>query len=62
MVEVIIPGLNLTQTLYDQFGEYEVIDGYKLVVQSEIVSIDESFNLPFSVSQNSPNPFSNNTT
>ena len=60
--EVIIPGLNITQTLYESLGEYEVIDGYKLVIQSEIVSIDESFNLPFSVSQNSPNPFSNNTT
>ena len=60
--EVIIPGLNITQTLYESLGAYEVIDGYKLVVQSEMVSIDESINLPFHVSQNSPNPFSNFTT
>ena len=47
-----------TVSLYDQLGDYETIDGYRLVVQSEMVSIDENNNLPFSVSQNSPNPFS----
>ena len=50
-----------TVSLYDQLGDYETIDGYRLVVQSEMVSIDENNNLPFSVSQNSPNPFSSRT-
>ncbi|MGB2279006.1 MAG: T9SS type A sorting domain-containing protein [Flavobacteriales bacterium] len=50
-----------TVSLYDQLGDYETIDGYRLVVQSEMVSIDENNNLSFSVSQNSPNPFSNRT-
>ncbi|MGB1932111.1 MAG: T9SS type A sorting domain-containing protein [Flavobacteriales bacterium] len=50
-----------TVSLYDQLGDYETIDGYRLVVQSEMVSIDENYNLSFSVSQNSPNPFSNRT-
>ena len=48
-------------SLYDQLGDYETIDGYRLVVQSEMVSIDENNNLSFSVSQNSPNPFSSRT-
>ncbi len=47
-----------TVSLYDQLGDYETIDGYRLVVQSEMVSIDQNNNLSFSVSQNSPNPFS----
>ena len=47
--------------LYDQLGDYETIDGYRLVVQSEMVSINENNNLSFSVSQNSPNPFSSRT-
>ena len=50
-----------TVSLYDQLGDYETIDGYRLVVQSEMVSIDENNNLSFSVSQNSPNPFSSRT-
>ena len=50
-----------TVSLYDQLGDYETIDGYRLVVQSEMVSIDENYNLSFSVYQNSPNPFSNRT-
>ena len=50
-----------TVSLYEQLGDYETIDGYRLVVQSEMVSIDENYNLSFSVSQNSPNPFSNRT-
>ena len=50
-----------TVSLYDQLGDYETIDGYRLVVQSEMVSIDENKNLSFSVSQNSPNPFSSRT-
>ena len=50
-----------TVSLYEQLGDYETIDGYRLVVQSEMVSIDENNNLSFSVSQNSPNPFSNRT-
>ena len=50
-----------TVSLYDQLGDYETIDGYRLVVQSEMVSIDENNNLSFSVSQNSPNPFSSKT-
>ncbi len=50
-----------TVSLYEQLGDYETIDGYKLVVQSEMVSINENNNLSFSVSQNSPNPFSNRT-
>ncbi len=50
-----------TVSLYDQLGDYETIDGYRLVVQSEMVSIDENNNLSLSVSQNSPNPFSNRT-
>ena len=31
-----------TVSLYDQLGDYETIDGYRLVVQSEMVSIDEN--------------------
>jgi len=50
-----------TVSLYDQLGDYETIDGYRLVVQSEMVSIDENNDMSFSVSQNSPNPFSNRT-
>jgi len=50
-----------TVSLYEQLGDYETIDGYRLVVQSEMVSINENNNLSFSVSQNSPNPFSNRT-
>ncbi|MBH83566.1 MAG: hypothetical protein CMP70_02705 [Flavobacteriales bacterium] len=50
-----------TVSLYEQLGDYENIDGYRLVVQSEMVSIDENNNLSFSVSQNSPNPFSSKT-
>ena len=50
-----------TVSLYDQLGDYETIDGYRLVVQSEMVSIDQNNNLSFSVSQNSPNPFSSRT-
>ncbi len=50
-----------TVSLFEQLGDYETIDGYRLVVQSEMVSIDENNNLSFSVSQNSPNPFSNRT-
>ena len=33
-----------TVSLYDQLGDYETIDGYRLVVQSEMVSIDENNN------------------
>ena len=50
-----------TVSLYDQLGDYETIDGYRLVVQSEMVSIYENNDMSFSVSQNSPNPFSNRT-
>ena len=50
-----------TVSLYDQLGDYETIDGYKLVVQSELVSIYDNKDLSFSVSQNSPNPFTNKT-
>ena len=50
-----------TVSLYEQLGDYETIDGYRLVVQSEMVSINDNNNLSFSVSQNSPNPFSNRT-
>ena len=50
-----------TVSLYEQLGDYETIDGYRLVVQSEMVSINENNNLSFSVYQNSPNPFSNRT-
>ena len=50
-----------TVSLYDQLGDYETIDGYRLVVRSEMVSIDENNDMSFSVSQNSPNPFSNRT-
>lgn len=50
-----------TVSLYDQLGDYETIDGYKLVVQSEMVSVHENNDMSFSVSQNSPNPFSNRT-
>ena len=47
-----------TVSLYDQLGDYEYIDGYKFIVQSESVSINENSELAFSMSQNSPNPFS----
>ena len=50
-----------TVSLYEQLGDYENINGYRLVVQSEMVSINENDNLPLHVSQNSPNPFSNRT-
>ena len=50
-----------TVSLYDQLGDYETIDGYRLVVQSEMVSIYENNDMSFSLSQNSPNPFSNRT-
>lgn len=51
-----------TVSLFDQLGNYETIDGYRLVVQSEIASLNENTNLVFSVSQNFPNPISNSTT
>ena len=51
-----------TVSLFDQLGNYETIDGYRLVVQSEIASIDKNNNLEFSISQNFPNPLSNFTT
>ncbi|MBL6662815.1 MAG: T9SS type A sorting domain-containing protein [Flavobacteriales bacterium] len=50
-----------TVSLYEQLGDYENIDGYRLVVESEMVSINENDKVSFSVSQNSPNPFSNRT-
>ena len=51
-----------TVSLFDQLGSYETIDGYRLVVQSEIASIDNNNNLVFSISQNFPNPLSSFTT
>ena len=51
-----------TVSLFDQLGNYETIDGYRLVVQSEIASLNENTNSVFSVSQNFPNPISNSTT
>ena len=50
-----------TVSLFDQLGNYETIDGYRLVVQSEIASLNENTNLVFSISQNFPNPLSNST-
>jgi hypothetical protein len=55
-----IAGLG-TVSLYDQLGDYENIEGYNFIVQSEAVSVEENNDLAFSVSQNSPNPFSNTT-
>ena len=59
--EVNVPGFGST-TLYEELGEYEKIEGYRFVVQSEMVSVNENNKLLFSLSQNSPNPFSNITT
>jgi hypothetical protein len=42
-------------------GDYEKIEGYKLIVQSS-ASIGEGENTTFTLSQNAPNPFSNITT
>ena len=50
-----------TVSLYDQLGDYENIEGYNFIVQSEAVSVEENNDLAFSVSQNSPNPFSYTT-
>ena len=59
--EVVVPGLGAT-TLFDQLGEYEIIDGYRLIVQSDPVLIEEVDELSFDISQNIPNPFTNFTT
>jgi hypothetical protein len=48
-----------TVSLYDQLGDYESIDGYRFIVQSE-VSVNANDELSFFMTQNSPNPFSNN--
>lgn len=58
---VSIPGLG-SVTLYEQLEEYEVIDGYRLIVQSDPVSIEEVDKLSFYISQNIPNPFTDFTT
>ena len=47
--------------MYEQLGEYESIEGYRLIVQTEPVSVSENKNLAFAISQNSPNPFNNIT-
>lgn len=51
-----VPGLGST-TLYEQLNQYEVIDGYKLIVQNS-VSVDNELNNDFDITQNIPNPFS----
>lgn len=58
--EVYVPlgELSFTTTLYEELGQYEVIAGYNFIVQSEQVSINENSELAFSMSQNTPNPFS----
>ena len=58
--EVSIPlgATSFTTTLYENLGQYEVISGYKFIVQSEPSFINENNKLSFSLSQNSPNPFS----
>lgn len=48
-------------SLYGALGDYEKIEGYKLIVQSS-ASIAEGENTTFTLSQNAPNPFSNITT
>ena len=58
--EVNVPVYGPT-TLYEQLGEYESIEGYRLIVQTEPVSVSENKNLAFAISQNSPNPFNNIT-
>ena len=50
-----------TLSLYGALGDYEKIEGYKLIVQSS-ASIGEGENTTFTLSQNAPNPFSNITT
>lgn len=50
-----------TLSLYGSLGDYEKIEGYKLIVQSS-ASIEEGENTTFTLSQNAPNPFSNITT
>ena len=50
-----------TFSLYGSLGDYEKIEGYKLIVQSS-ASIGEGENTAFTLSQNVPNPFSNITT
>ena len=51
----------VTLSLYGALGDYEKIEGYKLIVQSS-ASIGEGENTTFTLSQNAPNPFSNLTT
>ena len=50
-----------TLSLYGSLGDYEKIEGYRLIVQSS-ASIEEGENTTFTLSQNAPNPFSNITT
>ncbi|MBL6656983.1 MAG: T9SS type A sorting domain-containing protein [Flavobacteriales bacterium] len=50
-----------TLSLFESLGDYEKIDGYKLIVQSS-ASLEEGENTTFTLSQNAPNPFSNTTT
>lgn len=51
-----------TVSLYNQLGDYESIEGYRLIVQTEPVSINENNETLLSVSQNVPNPFTSTTT
>ena len=60
-VSVPLGTTSFTTTLYENLGQYEVIPGYKFIVQSEPSFINENNKLFFSLSQNSPNPFSNRT-
>jgi len=48
-------------SLYESLGSYQQVSGYKLIVQSS-AAINESENTSFSLSQNSPNPFSYTST
>ncbi|MGC6470115.1 MAG: T9SS type A sorting domain-containing protein [Flavobacteriales bacterium] len=56
---VSILGLGVT-SLYEQLGDYETIDGYKLIVQ-KTASINDNERHLFSLSQNIPNPFSSHS-
>lgn len=58
-ISVVLVG---TLSLYESLGDYEKIEGYKLIVQSS-ASLDEEGEITsFTLSQNAPNPFSNTTT